>query len=41
MSKLSHELLKDIDKDTVDFVPNYDGSESEPDVLPSRVPIYY
>ncbi|WP_426721008.1 DNA gyrase subunit A [Campylobacter coli] len=38
MSKLSHELLKDIDKDTVDFVPNYDGSESEPDVLPSRVP---
>lgn len=38
MSKLSHELLKDIDKDTVDFVPNYDGSESEPDVLPSRIP---
>lgn len=38
MSKLSHELLKDIDKDTVDFVPNYDGSESEPDVLPARVP---
>ncbi len=38
MSKLSHELLKDIDKDTVDFIPNYDGSESEPDVLPSRVP---
>ena len=38
MSKLSHELLKDIDKDTVDFVPNYDGSESEPDVLPTRVP---
>lgn len=41
MSKLSHELLKDIDKDTVDFVPNYDGSESEPDVLPSRFQIYY
>lgn len=38
MSNLSHELLRDIDKDTVDFVPNYDGSEFEPDVLPSRVP---
>lgn len=41
MSKLSHELLKDIDKDTVDFVPNYDGSESEPDVLPLGFQIYY
>lgn len=38
MTKLSEELLKDIEKDTVDFVPNYDGSEKEPDVLPVRVP---
>ncbi len=38
MTPLSEELLKDLDKDTVDFVPNYDDSMSEPDVLPSRVP---
>jgi len=38
MSKLAHELLADIDKETVDFVPNYDESESEPVVLPTRVP---
>jgi len=38
MTILAEELLKDIDKDTVDFVPNYDDSLSEPDVLPSRVP---
>jgi len=38
MSKLAHELLADIEKDTVDFVENYDGSESEPVVLPTRVP---
>jgi DNA gyrase subunit A len=38
MSKLAHELLADIDKATVDFVPNYDESESEPSVLPTRVP---
>ncbi len=38
MTTLSEELLKDIDKDTVDFVPNYDDSLSEPDVLPARVP---
>ncbi len=38
MTHLAEELLKDIDKDTVDFVPNYDDSMSEPDVLPSRVP---
>ena len=38
MTSLSEELLRDIDKDTVDFVPNYDDSMSEPDVLPSRVP---
>jgi DNA gyrase subunit A len=38
MSKLAHELLADIDKDTVDFVPNYDESEQEPAVLPARIP---
>jgi DNA gyrase subunit A len=38
MSKIAEELLRDIDKDTVDFVPNYDDSMREPDVLPSRIP---
>ena len=38
MSKISQELLQDIDKRTVDFSPNYDGSEKEPSVLPTRVP---
>lgn len=38
MSKLTLELLRDIDKDTVDFGPNYDGREEEPHVLPSRFP---
>jgi DNA gyrase subunit A len=38
MSRLAHELMADIDKETVDFVPNYDESESEPAVLPTRVP---
>lgn len=38
MTSLTEELLRDIDKDTVDMVPNYDDSMSEPDVLPSRVP---
>ncbi|NLC27859.1 MAG: DNA gyrase subunit A, partial [Campylobacteraceae bacterium] len=38
MTTLAEELLKDIDKDTVDFVANYDDSMIEPDVLPSRVP---
>ena len=38
MSRLSHELLSDIDKNTVDFNPNYDGSENEPTVLPTRIP---
>ncbi len=38
MSKIAQELLADIDKETVDFVPNYDESESEPSVLPTRVP---
>ncbi|MGI7165877.1 DNA gyrase subunit A [Campylobacter coli] len=38
MTILAEELLRDIDKDTVDFVPNYDDSMSEPNVLPARVP---
>lgn len=38
MTNLAEELLKDLEKDTVDFTPNYDGSMSEPDVLPARVP---
>lgn len=38
MSKMSMELVRDINKDTVDFVPNYDGEEKEPAVLPSRFP---
>ena len=38
MSKIAHELLADIDKETVDFVENYDGSESEPTVMPTRLP---
>ena len=38
MSRIASELLADIDKETVDFVANYDGSETEPSVLPTRVP---
>ena len=38
MSRLAVELLRDIDKDTVDFVPNFDESKQEPSVLPCRVP---
>jgi len=38
MTKIAEELLSDLEKDTVDFVANYDDSMSEPDVLPSRVP---
>ncbi|MDA3062057.1 MULTISPECIES: DNA gyrase subunit A [unclassified Campylobacter] len=38
MTPLAEELLKDLDKETVDFIPNYDESLSEPDVLPARVP---
>ena len=38
MSRLAHELLADIDKETVDFTPNYDESEIEPSVLPTRIP---
>ena len=38
MTRIAHELLADIDKETVDFTPNYDETESEPSVLPTRVP---
>ncbi len=38
MSRIAHELLADIDKETVDFADNYDGSEQEPQVMPTRVP---
>ena len=38
LSKIAHEMLADIDKQTVDFGPNYDGSENEPLVLPARLP---
>ena len=38
MSRIAHELLADIDRETVDFTPNYDGSEHEPSVLPARTP---
>ncbi|MEJ2071093.1 MAG: DNA topoisomerase 4 subunit A [Syntrophobacterales bacterium] len=38
LSRLAHELLQDLDKDTVDFIPNYDGSMEEPLVLPTRLP---
>ena len=38
MSRIAHELLADLDKETVDFQPNYDGKEQEPKVLPARLP---
>ena len=38
MAKIAHSMLEDIDKETVDFIPNYDGSEHEPSVLPTRIP---
>ena len=38
MARITHDLLQDIDQDTVDFAPNYDGSEHEPAVLPARIP---
>ena len=38
MTKIAHELLADIDKETVDFGPNYDGSEHEPLIMPARIP---
>ena len=38
MAKIAHQLLADLEKDTVDYVPNYDGTEQIPEVLPTRVP---
>src|SRR5690554_4342133 len=38
MAKISHELLADLEKETVDYVPNYDGTEMIPEVMPTRVP---
>jgi DNA gyrase subunit A len=38
MAKIAHSMLDDLDKETVDFTPNYDGSEQEPVVLPARIP---
>src|SRR5690554_4381288 len=38
MAKIAHQMLADIDKETVNFIPNYDESEHEPTVLPARVP---
>ncbi|MDG1663152.1 MAG: DNA gyrase subunit A [Pseudomonadales bacterium] len=38
MAKIAHELLSDLDKETVDYVPNYDGTEFIPEVMPTRVP---
>ncbi|TBR45090.1 DNA gyrase subunit A [Marinomonas agarivorans] len=38
MAKIAHHLLMDLEKETVDFVPNYDGTEQMPDVLPTRIP---
>jgi DNA gyrase subunit A len=38
LSKIAHEMLDDLDKETVDFAPNYDGSEKEPTVLPAKLP---
>src|ERR671936_100242 len=38
LAKIAHEMLTDIDKETVDFVPNFDESEQEPVVLPTRIP---
>jgi DNA gyrase subunit A len=38
MTKIAEEMLADIDKDTIDFIPNYDGSQKEPQVLPAKLP---
>jgi DNA gyrase subunit A len=38
LTAISEEIMRDLEKDTVDFIPNYDDSETEPDVMPSRVP---
>lgn len=38
MAKIAHELLEDLDKETISFIPNYDGTEKIPDVMPTRIP---
>ena len=38
LARIAHEVLSDLDRETVDFSPNYDGNEQEPTVLPTRVP---
>src|SRR6188474_3470714 len=38
MSRIAHEMLADLDKETVDFTPNYDNSEKEPSILPAKIP---
>ena len=38
MSKIAHEFMEDLDKETVNFIENYDGQETMPDVLPTRIP---
>ncbi len=38
MAKIAHELLADLEKETVDFVPNYDGTEQIPEVMPTKIP---
>jgi DNA gyrase subunit A len=38
MSRIAHEILEDIDRETINFVPNYDGTEDEPTVMPTRIP---
>ncbi|SUZ53111.1 uncharacterized protein METZ01_LOCUS5965, partial [marine metagenome] len=38
MTQIAHEIISDLDKQTVDFIENYDGSESEPTVMPTRIP---
>lgn len=39
LARITHEMLSDLDRDTVDFQPNYDGNEEEPQVLPARIPL--
>lgn len=38
MAKIAHEMLADLEKETVDFVPNYDGTEQIPEVMPTKIP---
>ncbi len=41
MTRLAHALMADLEKNTVDFVPNYDGTEQAPAVLPTRIPNFW